>query len=155
MSQILEECPSKSANVFCAPMARRANLAFMAKVLVIDEDGAIRMMLGAMLKRAGHESKLYANGRLALASIDQGEAFDLVVTDILMPEMDGIEVITALRSRGCAPLILAISGADSRVDLLKAATNLGAQGALQKPFTDDVFLGLVEDLLRRYVAAIT
>ena len=127
----------------------------MAKILVIDDDGAMRTVLGLMLKRAGHDATLYANGRLAMTSIDQGQAFDLVVTDILMPEMDGIEVITALRSRGSAPLILAISGADSppSVDLLKAATNLGAQGALQKPFTDEVFIGLVEDLLRRYATA--
>ncbi|MBM3535411.1 MAG: response regulator [Alphaproteobacteria bacterium] len=127
----------------------------MAKILVIDDDSAIRSLLGLMLERAGHEVRLYANGRLALTSIDAGEAFDLVVTDILMPEMDGIEVIAALRSHGSAPLILAISGAGSppSVDLLKAATNLGAQGALQKPFTDEVFLGLVEDLLRRHASA--
>jgi CheY-like chemotaxis protein len=127
----------------------------MAKILVIDDDVPIRTLLGLMLGRAGHEVRLFANGKVAMASIDQGEAFDMVVTDILMPEMDGIEVITALRSRGNAPLILAISGAASpaSVDLLKAATNLGAQGALQKPFTDEVFLALVEDLLRRFVPA--
>jgi CheY-like chemotaxis protein len=125
----------------------------MAKILVIDDDGAIRTVLGLMLGRAGHEVKLYANGKVAMRSIDDGETFDMVVTDILMPEMDGIEVIATLRSRGTAPLILAISGATapSSVDLLKAATNLGAQGALQKPFTDEVFLALVEDLIRRYV----
>jgi DNA-binding response OmpR family regulator len=127
----------------------------MAKILVIDDDQPMRTLLNLVLGRAGHEVKLFANGRLAMTSIDRGEAFDLVVTDILMPEMDGIEVITALRSRGSSPLILAISGATSppSVDLLKAATNLGAQGALQKPFTDEVFLALVEDLLRRYAKA--
>jgi CheY-like chemotaxis protein len=129
----------------------------MARILVIDDDRSMRTMLGLMLSRAGHEVRLYANGKLAMASIDQGEVFDLVVTDILMPEMDGIEVIKALKGRGSSPLILAVSGAASppSVDLLQAATNLGAQGALQKPFTDDVFLALVDDLLRRLVGAET
>ena len=127
----------------------------MARILVIDDDRPMRTMLGLMLSRAGHEVRLYANGKLAMASIDQGESFDLVVTDILMPEMDGIEVIKALKGRGRAPLILAVSGAASppSVDLLQAALNLGAQGALQKPFTDDVFLATVDDLLRRLVGA--
>jgi CheY-like chemotaxis protein len=121
----------------------------MAKILVIDDDRPMRTILGLVLSGAGHEVKLYANGKLAMASIDEGEAFDLVVTDILMPEMDGIEVIKELRSRGTNPLILAVSGAASppSVDLLKAAINLGAQGALQKPFTNEVFLEAVLALL--------
>ena len=121
----------------------------MAKILVIDDDRPTCTLLGFVLTDAGHEVVLFESAKLAMASLDEGSKFDLVVTDILMPEMDGIDVIRALRRRGTSPLILAVSGAVStpEVDLLKAALNLGAQGALKKPFTNDAFLAVVTDLL--------
>ena len=92
---------------------------------------------------------MFESAKRAMASLSEGAKFDLVVTDILMPEMDGIDVIRALRRRGASPLILAVSGAIStpEVDLLKAALNLGAQGVLKKPFTNEAFLAVVADLL--------
>lgn len=121
----------------------------MAKILVIEDDKPTCTLLGFVLTGAGHEVVLFESARLAMASLDEGSRFDLVVTDILMPEMDGIDVIRALRRRGASPLILAVSGAVStpEVDLLKAALNLGAQGALKKPFTNEAFLAVVADLL--------
>jgi DNA-binding NtrC family response regulator len=123
----------------------------MAKILVIDDDNVICTLMGMMLTGAGHDVVLFESATLAMASIDDGSAFDLVVTDILMPEMDGIDVIRALQRRGSALAILAISGGATSpsVDLLKAAINLGAQGALRKPFTRDAFLGMVSDLLAK------
>jgi CheY-like chemotaxis protein len=121
----------------------------MAKILVIEDDSATCAMLGMMLTGAGHEVALFESAMPAMASVEAGSTFDLVITDILMPEMDGIDVIKSLRRRGSKPAILAISGGVStrHGDLLKAAINLGAQGALLKPFTKDVFLTKVADLL--------
>jgi len=121
----------------------------MARILVIEDDNALCTALGMMLTRAGHEPVLFESAIPAMESFASDSAFDLVVTDILMPEMDGIDVIRALRKRGDTPLILAISGGASALhgDLLKAALSLGAQGTLLKPFTKDVFLKKVADLL--------
>jgi len=121
----------------------------MARILVIEDDGALCKALGMMLTSAGHQTVLFESAIPAMESFETDSAFDLVVTDILMPEMDGIDVIRALRQRGTTPLILAISGGASALhgDLLKAALNLGAQGALLKPFSKDVFLQKVADLL--------
>lgn len=123
----------------------------MAKILVIDDDRPTCTMLGLVLTGAGHEVALFESGRLAMQSVDGGSNFDLVVTDILMPEMDGIEVIKRLRAHGTPPLILAVSGAtvNAGVDVLKAALNLGAEGALRKPFTNEVFLATVGEILGR------
>lgn len=123
----------------------------MAKILVIDDDRTTCTVLGLVLRGAGHEVALFESGKLAMASVESGGAFDLVVTDILMPEMDGIEVIKRLRARGAPPLILAVSGATvhAGVDVLKAALNLGAEGALRKPFTNEHFLATVAEILSR------
>ena len=121
----------------------------MAKILVIEDDKAYCKLLGIMLTGAGHEAVLFESAVKAMASIEQENTFDLVITDILMPEMDGVDVIRALRRRGSAPPILAISGGASSLhgDLLKAAINLGAQRTLLKPFTAEAFLSMVADLL--------
>jgi CheY-like chemotaxis protein len=121
----------------------------MARILVIEDDSAYCKLLGMMLTGAGHEPVLFESAVEAMANLEDQGAFDLVVTDILMPEMDGIDVIRALRKRGSSPAILAISGGASALhgDLLKAAINLGAQRALLKPFTREAFLAMVRDLL--------
>ena len=121
----------------------------MARILVIEDDNTYCKLLGILLTSAGYEAVLFESAVKAMASLDEENAFDLVITDILMPEMDGIDVIRALRQRGSTPAILAISGGASSLhgDLLKAAINLGAQRALLKPFTPEAFLSMVADLL--------
>ena len=123
----------------------------MAKILVIDDDRPTCTVLGLVLSGAGHEVALFESGKLAIESINGGATFDLVVTDILMPEMDGIEVIKWLRAHGAPPLTLAVSGATVNAggDVLKAALNLGAEGALRKPFTNEAFLATVAEILSR------
>ena len=64
----------------------------MARILVVDDDVAVRESLGRLLTRAGHEVDEARNGKGAMAALD-ATAYDVVVTDINMPEMDGIEVI--------------------------------------------------------------
>lgn len=121
----------------------------MARILVIEDDTAFLRLLGLMLKGAGHEAVLFESAVPAMARLGELGPFDLVVTDIMMPEMDGIDVIRALRKRGSSPVILAISGGASTLhgDLLKAAIDLGAERALLKPFTRETFLAVVADCL--------
>ena len=121
----------------------------MARILVIEDDKSYCKLLGIMLTSAGYETVLFESAVKAMASIKEENAFDLVITDILMPEMDGIDVIRTLRQRGSAPPILAISGGVSNLhgDLLKAAINLGAQRTLLKPFTSEALVSMVADLL--------
>lgn len=72
----------------------------MARILVIEDDKSYCKLLGIMLTGAGYEAVLFESAVKAMASIKEENAFDLVITDILMPEMDGIDVIRALRQRG-------------------------------------------------------
>ena len=99
------------------------------------------------LRMAGHEYDVYSagNGDEAL-KLMQNTAIDIVLTDILMPEKDGLEVITAVRQKHPDVKIVAMSGGWPRggpFDLLTVADTLGAASALKKPFTpEELFAAL-------------
>jgi YesN/AraC family two-component response regulator len=105
----------------------------MALILVIDDDDKVRDTLLQALDR--HSVIGAENGRRGL-EIFHRTPFDLVITDIVMPEMDGIAVIRELRRRSPRTKILAISGGNRTrtVDYLRFASELGADGVLEKPF---------------------
>jgi CheY-like chemotaxis protein len=102
------------------------------KVLVIEDNADLREYLRQALKLEGHEVLSARNGKEALGMLD-GKAFDAVVTDLFMPEMDGIETITALRRRLPDARVIAISGRPG-VDYLTVARELGVKHTLRKPF---------------------
>jgi CheY-like chemotaxis protein len=121
----------------------------MGHVLVIDDDPTIRSLVAGLLEANGHSLVQAADGRVGVALFAKG-AFDLVVTDIVMPEQEGIETITAIRRVNRAVPILAISGSATvggSGDYLRAAAALGASATLQKPFAPDAFIAAVERLL--------
>lgn len=107
----------------------------MAKILVIDDDAHVRGTLRRVLQLDRHEVLDASNGKEALAILDR-EGCDLVVTDINMPEMDGIEVIVALAERTPGLPVIAISGGGKVPSdiLLSNADLLGAVITLPKPF---------------------
>jgi len=108
----------------------------MASILVIDDYPEARSFLVRALQGCGYDVCEAANGRDGVKQYATG-AFDLVITDIVMPEMDGMECITELRRQNPAAVILAISGGGSHLDkdsCLKLAQRLGAQAVLPKPF---------------------
>lgn len=112
-----------------------ASIAAMAKILFVDDDDAVRTITARALERAGHVLELAADGEAGLASIvASGGAFDLVVSDIRMPEMDGIAMAKAAASRYPGLKIILITGyADQRErpeDLAGAVVDV-----VQKPFT--------------------
>lgn len=102
------------------------------RVLVIEDNAGLRDYLRVALESAGHEVLTAADGRQALAYLD-GHPVDTVLTDLFMPEMDGIEVITALRRRFPGIKVVAMSGRPG-VDYLAVAAELGAAQILRKPF---------------------
>ena len=107
----------------------------MAKILLIDDEDHLRNVLKAVLVRAGHEVTAVASGRAALAANDE-TFFDVVITDMLTPEMDGVEVLRAFAKGSPRPKIIAITGGSQLLgmDLLSIAPALGADGVLAKPF---------------------
>ena len=104
----------------------------MARILVIDDEPAIRRSVRKILELAGHEVHEAADGFAGLAHATR--PYDVIITDLRMPEFDGIEVITSLRRVDAEVKILLISGGDHRVTGTKAA-ELGAVWLLAKPFT--------------------
>ena len=122
----------------------------MARILVIDDEILVRATIEAVLSTKGHAVSLAVNGRDAMAKLRGGE-FDLVITDLIMPEMEGIETILAIRKELPGLHILAISGGGRMQagDFLDMAGKLGADGVLRKPFTPEELL----DAVARAVAA--
>jgi CheY-like chemotaxis protein len=120
----------------------------MARILVIDDELVIRQALAIMLANVGHKVETAENGRAGLELLER-ESFDLVLTDILMPEMDGVAAIRKLRSLVSPPKIVAMSGGVqlSREDFPRAAELLGADAALNKPFRARELYALVDRLL--------
>jgi CheY-like chemotaxis protein len=109
------------------------------RVLLIEDDASVRRLVRRMLERGRHEVTEADNGRAGLDRLGSG-VFDLVITDIVMPEMDGIELLIALRKHHPSLRVIAMSGGSrtGQMDFLGSAEKLGASAVLHKPFTLDV-----------------
>jgi CheY-like chemotaxis protein len=109
-----------------------------ASILLVDDDELFRSRVGEALRAAGHPVREAADGVQAIRILE-AETPDLLITDMIMPGTDGVELIMAVRRRYPALRILAISGRPdlAGLDLLNLATVLGAQGVLAKPFSTD------------------
>ncbi|GGF05673.1 response regulator [Aliidongia dinghuensis] len=121
----------------------------MARILIIDDDPAIRALLSGILEAGGHSVVTARDGQAGLTAFD-GEQVDLIVCDIVMPEQEGIATISAIRRASATVPILAISGSSTvgrYGSHLDAAALMGANATLPKPLTADAFLEAVERLL--------
>ena len=107
----------------------------MATILIVEDDNACRETLATMLEREGHDPIIPDTPSEALSMIVDDPP-DLVITDILMPELDGIELITQAKKKQPGLRCIAISGGGRAPKelLLRAAKQLGAIESLQKPF---------------------
>jgi CheY-like chemotaxis protein len=117
------------------------------RILVVDDNDQIRELLKLLLEQVGHEVLEAANGKLAMNLLKK-EQVDLIITDIIMPEMEGIDLIRAIRAIHPGAKIIAISGG-GRIDprlCLNMANKLGADRILQKPFSKSSILTMVGDL---------
>ena len=124
----------------------------MAKILIVDDESAVQTAIRLLLERAGHIVFLASDGRKGLA-IFEAEKFDLLVLDIFMPGMDGLEMMRLIHQRGPQIPIIVISGRPltwnpaSGPDFLAMATKLGAVCSLQKPFKPADLLAAVAGCL--------
>ena len=120
----------------------------MARILVLDDDPDILSVLEATLRAAGHDVFGAGDGAAGLR-LARERAFDLVVTDMMMPEKDGFEVINALRAANPGLPIIAISsgGRERSPIFLKIAQTLGVNATLTKPIKPDALVDCVEKIL--------
>lgn len=121
----------------------------MAKVLVVEDSPAVRLAMVDVLEGLGHTVVETENGRIAIERLGEGP-FDLVLTDVLMPEVDGIEVIKAVRRVHPGTKILAVSGGAPNLPAgyaLKMTEMFSADAVLYKPFLNDELRKTVTRLL--------
>ena len=106
----------------------------MSRILVIDDDPQVCRLLVTVLEQAGHEVRCIADGKRGLEHLAAWPA-SVVITDMLMPGTDGIEIIMAIARDHPDVRIIAISGGnDSASDVLGDALLLGAHQVIEKPF---------------------
>ena len=108
----------------------------MASILVVDDEKPVRDLLHIALTQDNHNVLLAKNGREAV-ELQQNHQFDLVITDMVMPEKNGIDLIMELKKKNPASKVLAISGGggiDGRFDYLSIAKLIGAEHIISKPF---------------------
>jgi DNA-binding NtrC family response regulator len=120
----------------------------MSKILIIDDDDFLRKSYAAALKQQNFEVVELADGCKAIQIIN-AEAPDIVLTDILMPDCDGIEVISRIREHNKAINIIAMSGG-GRIDsafYLDMATALGVVAVFEKPFSLNKLLETLKSIL--------
>ena len=121
----------------------------MARILLVDDDPSIRERLDLTLTQVGHSVVTAANGNEGLAKFRPG-AFDLLITDLVMPEKEGIEMLRELHGRDPAMKAMAMSGGGkfgAAETYLRLASLLGARTILTKPFTREEFLATVNGVL--------
>ena len=121
----------------------------MNKILIIEDDHTLRRQLAELLRLEGYATREAANGRLGI-DLAKTEAPDLIICDIMMPELDGFEVLKALRecpATACLPFIFLTARVEARD--LRQGMNLGADDYLTKPFSTRELLNSVSQRLKR------
>lgn len=120
----------------------------MARILLIDDDAVLRRVITLALEAAGHQVQGYENARKATQRLDEPYP-DLIITDIVMPEMDGLEMLRKIRQLQPELPVLAISGGGSfePAGYLSVAQSFGATAVLPKPFRPAELVELVSRLV--------
>lgn len=120
----------------------------MSKILVLDDELSILLMIKKMLEKAGYEVVVASNGKEGMRLFERDKP-DMVITDIIMPEKEGLETIFELRRMHPDLKIIAISGGGriSPDGYLPGAKLLGANMVFQKPLVQKEFLAAVASLL--------
>jgi CheY-like chemotaxis protein len=116
-------------------------------VLIVDDDPLIRRLLAKTVSGAGYEVLEAADGRRAVEQVREGRV-DLVLTDIVMPDQEGVETITQLRREFPEVKVVAMSGAANGA-YLKICQLLGASAVLRKPFSPHCLIETIRGVLNR------
>jgi CheY-like chemotaxis protein len=121
----------------------------MARILVVDDDPLIQALVPLALQEHGHLVVQAIDGKQALDQMRR-QAIDVVIADMLMPEVDGLELLRAVQKELPPVPLIAMSGGSSRLpgaDVLQLARRLGARAVLSKPFTVDDLLAALSTAL--------
>jgi CheY-like chemotaxis protein len=120
----------------------------MARIILIDDDAAVRGSTRRLLERAGHEVREASDGEAGLDLLAQAGA-DLVITDIFMPGQDGIVTVRRMRKEFPQVKVIVLSGGDStgRMNLRRDAELFGAAASLAKPFESGDLLRTIREVL--------
>jgi len=117
-----------------------------ARILLVDDEHAIQTLLSYPLRKDGYEVVQAIDGQAALARFDEG-SYDLVVLDLMLPKVDGLEVCRRIRARSTVPIIMLTARAEE-VDTV-VGLELGADDYITKPFSMREFRSRVKAALRR------
>jgi two-component system response regulator ChvI len=118
----------------------------MARITLVDDDENIVTSVSLALESLGHQVKAFHDGASGLAGLEQDPP-DLVILDVKMPRMDGMEVLRRLRATSDVPVIM-LTSKDEEIDEI-LGFNLGADDYMHKPFSQRLLLERVKALLRR------
>jgi putative two-component system response regulator len=119
----------------------------MSSILVIDDESVVRMLVAEILETVGHEVAVADSAEQALALLDDRE-FDLVVSDVVMPGLSGLELLETVQSRRASLPVILITGAGTYETLSQALTR-GAAGLVTKPFAHAELQSAVAEALER------
>jgi two-component system, response regulator, stage 0 sporulation protein F len=114
----------------------------MASILIVEDDAPVRALLRDILEEDGHHIREAENGQIGLTLYRDSPA-DLVITDILMPERDGMEVTLALTQELLDTRVIVMTSATGEQNFLNIAKLFGARRVIQKPFTPDLIRRVV------------
>ena len=117
-----------------------------ARILLVDDEQSVQTLLSYPLRKDGYEVVQATDGRQALDRFREG-AFDLVVLDLMMPRMDGLEVCRRLRQRSAVPIIM-LTARSEEIDKV-VGLEIGADDYITKPFSMREFRSRVKAALRR------
>jgi CheY-like chemotaxis protein len=120
----------------------------MASILLVDDDEQLRTMLSVVLRRAGYEVRVAIDG-IEASNFYRSHPTDLIITDLIMPEKEGLEMIRELRKDYPQAKIIAMSGGGrtGTMNCLEVARAFGAQQVLEKPFPHQEILEAIRRVL--------
>jgi DNA-binding response OmpR family regulator len=116
-------------------------------ILVIDDDSPTRGLVKVILEKAGHQVVSSKNGKEGVVKFRK-EKFDLVITDISMPVINGLDAIVLMRKENPTIPIIAMSGVERSLSFLKMADYFTADATIQKPFEPKALVAMVKKVLK-------
>ena len=120
----------------------------MKRILIVDDSASVRQMVSFTLRKADYEVVEAVDGKDGLAKVSSGK-FDLIITDLNMPNVDGIQMITAARKLpGYSFIPILMLTTESQAEKKDAGRKAGATGWIVKPFNADQLIAVVQKLVK-------
>lgn len=118
----------------------------MPRILIVEDDRNTRLLVVQLLSRTGYDVAEADNGLNALKLLDNDSDFDLILSDVRMAGMDGLELLASVKQYYSSIPVLMLS-VHTRSDWVEQALETGAAGYLRKPFTGDELLNAVQSIV--------